>query len=134
MSQFPSAKALIPFVSVENMMRLVHHVGVETMLVELTDAIEADFRRWDVFDKTPRIASHSRDGVIGDADVGRRDLWLQICKRPSEEHGGGVSDRDRIRTAGAGVDGISGSSDGNDVVDGVAHRRDFGDGRKVSGS
>lgn len=64
MSQFPSAKALIPFVSVENMMRLVHHVGVETMLVELTDAIEADFRRWDVFDKTPRIASHSRDGVI----------------------------------------------------------------------
>jgi ornithine cyclodeaminase len=32
---FPSAKALVPFVSVENMMRLIHHVGLETMLREL---------------------------------------------------------------------------------------------------
>jgi len=64
MSQIPSEKALIPFVSVENMMRLVHHVGIEPMLRELADAIETDFRRWEVFDKTPRIASHSREGVI----------------------------------------------------------------------
>ncbi len=60
----PSERAFIPFVSVENMMRLVHHIGVETALIELTDAIEADFRRWDLFDKTPRVASHSHDGVI----------------------------------------------------------------------
>lgn len=60
----PSKKALVPFVSVENMMRLVHHVGIETMLAELTDAIEDDFRRWESFDKTPRVASHSAEGVI----------------------------------------------------------------------
>lgn len=60
----PSVRALVPFVSVHNMMRLVHHIGIETVLSELTDAIEADFRRWPMFDKTPRIASHSRDGVI----------------------------------------------------------------------
>lgn len=60
----PSAKAFVPFVSVDTMMRLVHHIGIETILVELAGAIEADFRRWDVFDKTPRIASHSNDGVI----------------------------------------------------------------------
>ncbi|MFC3073636.1 ornithine cyclodeaminase [Shinella pollutisoli] len=60
----PSEKALVPFVSVENMMRLVHHIGIETMLVELADVIEADFRRWELFDKTPRVASHSREGVI----------------------------------------------------------------------
>ncbi len=60
----PSAKAMVPFVSVENMMRLVHHVGIETLLRELADRIEADFRRWESFDKTPRVASHSRDGVI----------------------------------------------------------------------
>ncbi|MGX1785324.1 ornithine cyclodeaminase [Bosea sp. NPDC055332] len=60
----PSAKAMVPFVSVDNMMRLVHRVGIETMLRELTDRIEEDFRRWESFDKTPRIASHSRDGVI----------------------------------------------------------------------
>ncbi|HEV2513194.1 ornithine cyclodeaminase [Bosea sp. (in: a-proteobacteria)] len=60
----PSAKAMVPFVSVDNMMRLVHRVGIETMLRELTDRIEEDFRRWESFDKTPRVASHSRDGVI----------------------------------------------------------------------
>jgi len=64
LSPLPSAKAMVPFVSVENMMHLVHHLGVETVLAELTDAIEADFRRWESFDKTPRVASHSRDGVI----------------------------------------------------------------------
>jgi len=60
----PSAKAMVPFVSVDNMMRLVHRVGIETMLRELTERIEEDFRRWESFDKTPRVASHSRDGVI----------------------------------------------------------------------
>ncbi|RUV54404.1 ornithine cyclodeaminase, partial [Mesorhizobium sp. M1A.F.Ca.IN.022.02.1.1] len=64
MLSLPSNKAMVPFVSVENMMRLVHHLGVETVLAELTDAIEADFRRWESFDKTPRIASHSGNGVI----------------------------------------------------------------------
>ena len=33
-------------------------------LLELTDAIEADFRRWQDFVKTPRLAAHSHDGVI----------------------------------------------------------------------
>jgi ornithine cyclodeaminase len=60
----PSRLALVPFVSVANMMRLVHHIGLETMLVELADEIEADFRRWPAFDKTPRVASHSEVGVI----------------------------------------------------------------------
>ncbi|AOG09264.1 ornithine cyclodeaminase [Agrobacterium sp. RAC06] len=60
----PSEKALVPFVSVENMMRLVHHIGIERALTELTDVIEADFKRWELFDKTPRVASHSREGVI----------------------------------------------------------------------
>ena len=60
----PSQLALIPFVSVENMMRLVHHFGVESVLLELTDAVEADYRRWDLFEKTARLASHSADGVI----------------------------------------------------------------------
>ena len=60
----PSELAYIPFVSVENMMRLVHHYGVETVLRELTDAVEVDFRRWTAFEKTPRLASHSQLGVI----------------------------------------------------------------------
>lgn len=64
MMQGPSKLALVPFVSVANMMRLVHHIGLERMLTELADEIEADFRRWPEFDKTPRVASHSDVGVI----------------------------------------------------------------------
>ncbi len=60
----PSDKALVPFVSVDHMMQLVHHVGVRRMLRELADYIEADFLRWERFDKTPRVASHSDVGVI----------------------------------------------------------------------
>lgn len=64
MTVAPSDKALVPFVSVDNMMKLVHHIGIEPMLRGLADYIEADFRRWELFDKTPRVASHSAEGVI----------------------------------------------------------------------
>ena len=60
----PSDKALVPFVSVDHMMQLIHHIGIDTMLQGLTDYIETDFRRWELFDKTPRVASHSTEGVI----------------------------------------------------------------------
>ena len=60
----PSDKALVPFVSVDHMMQLIHRIGLEPMLRGLAEYIEADFRRWELFDKTPRIASHSAEGVI----------------------------------------------------------------------
>ena len=60
----PSERAFVPFVSVANMMALIHEIGLERMLVELADDIEADFKRWELFDKTPRVAAHSPDGVI----------------------------------------------------------------------
>jgi ornithine cyclodeaminase len=55
---------IVPFVSVDHMMKLVLTIGVERFLLELAECIEADFRRWESFDKTPRVASHSREGVI----------------------------------------------------------------------
>ena len=60
----PSDKALVPFVSVDHMMGLVHHIGLEIILRDLADEIESDFKRWEEFDKTPRVASHSDVGVI----------------------------------------------------------------------
>ena len=60
----PSKLAMVPFVSVENMMKLVHHVGLEQFLRDLAVEIEADFMRWQLFDKTPRVGSHSAVGVI----------------------------------------------------------------------
>lgn len=55
---------VVPFVSVDRMMKLVLAIGIERFVTELAAYVEDDFRRWDVFDKTPRIASHSADGVI----------------------------------------------------------------------
>ena len=55
---------IVPFISVDHMMKLVLKVGVETFLSELASTIEEDFLRWEQFDKTPRVASHSTDGVI----------------------------------------------------------------------
>ncbi|KEO57544.1 ornithine cyclodeaminase [Thioclava indica] len=63
-SPTPSALAFVPFVSVANMMRLVNANGVETVMRDLAAYIEQDFRRWPEFDKTPRVASHSQEGVI----------------------------------------------------------------------
>ncbi len=60
----PSDKAFVPFVSVDHMMQLIHHIGVPEMLRGLAAYIEEDFRRWQLFDKTPRVASHSAEGVI----------------------------------------------------------------------
>jgi ornithine cyclodeaminase len=44
--------------------RLVSARGLPRLLAQLVERLEADFRRWPEFDKTPRIASHSPDGVI----------------------------------------------------------------------
>jgi len=55
---------IVPFVSVDHMMKLVNAVGIEKFLVELAGCIAEDFCRWELFDKTPRLASHSAEGVI----------------------------------------------------------------------
>lgn len=64
MSLKASKLAMVPFVSVDNMMRLVHHIGIETFLADLAREIEVDFARLELFDKTPRLGSHSDVGVI----------------------------------------------------------------------
>ncbi|MEM5502936.1 ornithine cyclodeaminase [Ahrensia kielensis] len=60
----PSKLAYVPFVSVANMMRLINHIGLTEMLTGIATYIEDDFRRWELFDKAPRVASHSDVGVI----------------------------------------------------------------------
>ena len=60
----PSQKALVPFVSVDQMMQLINHTGLIQMMIGLSEYIETDFKRWELFDKTPRVASHSMEGVI----------------------------------------------------------------------
>lgn len=54
----------VPFVSVDDMLRLVNHIGIERFLTDLGTTIEADFRRWGDFDKVSRLATHTPRGVI----------------------------------------------------------------------
>jgi ornithine cyclodeaminase len=55
---------LVPFVSVDHMMKIVLDIGVAETMSGIADCLESDFRRWELFDKTPRVASHSDVGVI----------------------------------------------------------------------
>ncbi|SFJ74943.1 ornithine cyclodeaminase [Jannaschia pohangensis] len=60
----PSKLAMVPFVSVHDMMRIVNDAGVAETIAAIADRIEADFLRWQDFDKVARIPSHSEEGVI----------------------------------------------------------------------
>ncbi len=66
---------LVPFVSVEHMMKLVLRIGVEKFLIDLAGYIEADFGRWQHFDKSARVASHSDEGVIELMPASDGDLY-----------------------------------------------------------
>ena len=86
----PSAQALVPFVSVAEMMAIIHRVGLGAALRDLTDRIEADFRRWPLFDKTPRVASHSPIGVIElmPTSDGRRYAFKYVNGHPGNTRSG----------------------------------------------
>ena len=59
-----ASRAQVPFVSVGNMARLVRARGLGLVLRELAGKIEADFRRWESFEKTTRVACHARHGDL----------------------------------------------------------------------
>ena len=52
------------FVDVPTMSRLVQKLGAPRFIGELADTIQADFVRWEEFEKSARLASHSDVGVI----------------------------------------------------------------------
>ncbi|MCO5356797.1 ornithine cyclodeaminase [Acidovorax kalamii] len=52
------------YLSAPDVIALVQRKGVEPCLHGIADYIHADFLRWGAFDKSARVASHSRDGVI----------------------------------------------------------------------
>ena len=52
------------FLSVQDVASIIVQMGAATTLRRMADYIEADYVRWQDFDKCARIASHSQDGVI----------------------------------------------------------------------
>lgn len=52
------------FIDIKRMQQIVTHTGLETFLSQLVNYIEEDYRQWNIFQKTARIANHSAEGVI----------------------------------------------------------------------
>lgn len=52
------------FLDVANMVRWIRRDGTEPILKKMASYLEDDFRRWESFDKIPRVASHTPFGVI----------------------------------------------------------------------
>jgi ornithine cyclodeaminase len=55
---------MVQHVGVADVARLVGRVGTDAFLLGLVAYLEEDFRRWEAFEKTSRLASHSPTGVI----------------------------------------------------------------------
>jgi len=55
---------MVRFVDVPNMRRWLVEAGIEEAIEGIADTLLEDFRRWELFDKTSRVASHSDIGVI----------------------------------------------------------------------
>ncbi|TNC40484.1 ornithine cyclodeaminase [Mumia zhuanghuii] len=58
------ANTAVSFVDVANMRRWIAEQGAERIIRDMVTALEADFRRWPQFDKSPRHAVHTREGVM----------------------------------------------------------------------
>ncbi len=52
------------FVDVPAMAKLIQAIEVDEFIAELTDVIEANFVRWEEFDKAARFGAHNDEGVI----------------------------------------------------------------------
>jgi ornithine cyclodeaminase len=55
---------MLPFISVTDVSRLINERGLATVIRELSRYIEADYLRWDKFNKCERTANHAPTGVI----------------------------------------------------------------------
>src|SRR5215469_10261623 len=58
------AAVMVDFIGVSRVRELLARRGTARLIEELATEIEADFLRWDSFDKSPRHATHSAVGVI----------------------------------------------------------------------
>lgn len=63
------------FLATEDVVTLTRQLGLEQTLRQMTAYIEADFLRWEEFDKTARVASHSEVGVIELMPAADKDLY-----------------------------------------------------------
>ena len=55
---------MVDYIGIARLRELVSRIGAGRFIEELAEEIEADYRRWNEFEKSARLASHSAGGVI----------------------------------------------------------------------
>lgn len=85
-----SPLAYVPFVSVDDMMKLIARIGIQEMLCGIANYLAEDLTHWEEFDKTPRVASHSTDGVIEVMPTANREEYAfkYVNGHPKNTHSG----------------------------------------------
>lgn len=63
------------FVGVADMVEWISRRGAERIMTEMADTIESDFRRWESFDKSERVANHTPFGVIELMPISDPDVY-----------------------------------------------------------
>ena len=63
------------FVDVSTLCRIVNRVGADRFLSGVAGAMREDFRRWEFFQMSARLASHSKVGVIELMPISDRDRY-----------------------------------------------------------
>lgn len=81
---------MVDYIGIERIKELVGRVGPAQFIAGLADEIEADYRRWGEFDKSPRHATHSDVGVIELMPIsdGRRYSFKYVNGHPKNTAGG----------------------------------------------
>ncbi|MGB1297385.1 MAG: ornithine cyclodeaminase [Psychrobium sp.] len=74
-SQIKNDLSNVQFVGVNDMISLVNTQGIPAFITGLIEYLEHDFMQWDGFDKSPRYAAHSPEGVIELMPTGNLDKF-----------------------------------------------------------
>ena len=61
--------------TVENLVYLTKKHGLKQTFNGLRNEIFKDFQKWDTFDKCPRIANHSKTGVIELMPISNKNIY-----------------------------------------------------------
>lgn len=75
---------MVDYIGIERVQELVGRIGPAKFLEGLANEIEADYRRWEVFDKSPRHAVHAPVGVMELMPTcdGKQYSFKYVCGHP----------------------------------------------------
>ena len=75
---------MVDFIGTTDIQRLVGAIGIAPFIERLACQIESDYKRWDQFEKSARLASHSPGGVIELMPIsdGRRYAFKYVNGHP----------------------------------------------------